>query len=517
MVTTAFQKCLRDPLWRINNLYKVINKQGEIVTFKMNWAQLQLYSTMWYCNVILKARQLGMTTFIQIFFLDRALFNTTTSCGVIAHNRDDAEKFFEKKIKFAYEHLPPEIKCVIGTKGDSAKQLTFVNDSIISVGTSLRSDTLQYLHVSEYGKSCAKFPEKAKEIRTGALNTLATGTLCFIESTAEGNYGDFYKIATNALGKMRAKTKLTQLDYKMFFFPWQKHPEYTLASDDFDLKKEIPQELHDYFNELQKLDGITLSDDQKFWYSKKYEVQQDEMVREYPSTPEEAFSVPLHGAYYEVQIRRMINEKRLTKVGYDESLPVHTFWDLGIHDLMSLWFAQFVGNMIQIIDYYANTGKGFLHYKRLLDSKPYYYGQHFGPHDLGSSQHTAKDEPETRLEIASKIGLEFVQLPPEKDVMAGIQRTRAMFSRVIMDSDKCCRGEQSGFAGLQSYRKAYNDKMACYEDRPVKNWTRNPADAFRYISLADSEGMIDNYQYIRQAHDDRIRDEYIDRRSTVNT
>ena len=56
------QQLLRNPLWRINNLYSVIDKEGKKCQFKLNWAQEDLYRNMWYCNIILKARQLGIST-----------------------------------------------------------------------------------------------------------------------------------------------------------------------------------------------------------------------------------------------------------------------------------------------------------------------------------------------------------------------------------------------------------------------------------------------------------------------
>ena len=89
---------INDELWRLNNLYFIKDKAGKKVRFSMNWAQRALYHNMWFLNVILKARQLGMTTFIQIFMLDRCLFNDNTSAGVIAHTKGDAESFFEDKI-----------------------------------------------------------------------------------------------------------------------------------------------------------------------------------------------------------------------------------------------------------------------------------------------------------------------------------------------------------------------------------------------------------------------------------
>ena len=65
--------------WRLNNLYYIVDKEGNRVQFKMNWAQEQLFDGMHYLNVILKARQLGFTTFIQLFMLDACVFNVSAN------------------------------------------------------------------------------------------------------------------------------------------------------------------------------------------------------------------------------------------------------------------------------------------------------------------------------------------------------------------------------------------------------------------------------------------------------
>jgi hypothetical protein len=240
---------LADPLWRLNNLYKIKDKQGNVITFKMNWAQKFLYFNMWFLSVILKARQLGMTTFIQIFMLDRALFNDNQNCGIVAHNKEDAQTFFRDKIKFAYDNLPKDLKNVLRATSDTTQSLTFSNGSTIRVGTSMRSGTYQYIHISEFGKMCAKFPEKAQEVITGTLNTLAPGQIAFIESTAEGPFGEFYdmcKLAEDLTMKVEnGDTKFTQLDWKFFFFPWQEHPDYVLHE-----KVEITDRMMLYFKEL---------------------------------------------------------------------------------------------------------------------------------------------------------------------------------------------------------------------------------------------------------------------------
>src|SRR3546814_9331762 len=92
--------------------------------------------------------------------------------------------------------------------------MKFSNGSSIRVGTSLRSGTLQRLHVSEYGKLCAKYPEKAREVKSGAFNTIQAGQSIVVESTAEGNGGHFFEMVQAARRKQDAKTPLTPLDFK---------------------------------------------------------------------------------------------------------------------------------------------------------------------------------------------------------------------------------------------------------------------------------------------------------------
>lgn len=167
---SKLEECLGDPYWRMNNLYCITDKEGVKRIFQFNWAQEELFENMWHCNVILKARQLGVSTFVTLLFLDKVLFNSNTHAGIIAHTREDAEHLF-RKVKFAYDHLPEEIKKLRAAKTDTTRELQFSNGSHIRVGTSLRSSTLQYLHISEMGKIAARYPDKSREIMTGALNT----------------------------------------------------------------------------------------------------------------------------------------------------------------------------------------------------------------------------------------------------------------------------------------------------------------------------------------------------------
>jgi hypothetical protein len=107
-------------------------------------AQEELYNNLWYCNIILKARQLGISTFVSLLFLDRCLFNSNCSAGIIAHTREDAEMLF-RRVKLAYENLPQELRTLRTVNMDNARELQFNNGSLLRVGTSMRGSTLQYL------------------------------------------------------------------------------------------------------------------------------------------------------------------------------------------------------------------------------------------------------------------------------------------------------------------------------------------------------------------------------------
>ena len=463
------ERCLDDNYWRINNLYQIVNKYGEKVTFKLNWAQEQLFRTADYCNIILKARQLGISTYICLLFLDRCLFNSNVSAGIIAHTREDAEFMF-KRIKFAYDLLPPEIKEHRTATVDSARELVFNNGSSLRVGTSMRGATFQYLHISEFGKICAHYPEKAREVITGSLNTLASGQYCFIESTAEGREGPFYEMCKKSQDMQESKKPLTPLDFKFYFFPWHKAPEYVV-----DDEVPIPQELVAYFKSLDE-QGIKLTLPQKQWYVKKIAVQADDMKREFPSTPQEAFLTAAEGVYYQKQLGLARMEGRVGKVLWDAELPVHCSFDLGFGDSTAIWWFQVVGNCIHLIEYYENSNEPLTFYLKLIKEKKYTYGKFIVPHDaavhdLGNGL--------TRIETARKHGITFT-LAADISLEEGIDACRNLLNRCYFDEERC----SLGIKHMEAYKRAWNDTHGCWTSKPVHNQASHCADSFRMLAVS---------------------------------
>lgn len=283
---------LSDPWWRLNNLYKVENEDGHLVTFRMRPAQEELFRNMHKRNEVLKARQLGFSTAIDIYLLDQALFNRNIKCAIVAQDLTAAGEIFRTKIDVPYRNLPQWLLVMLPLvsyrSSSQGGYMLFSNGSSIQVAVSFRSGTVQRLHISEHGKICARHPQKAREVRTGTLNAASSkDAIVFIESTAEGVGGDFYEMCMTAIELHNSGAELSDTDYKFHFFPWFRDPKYAMRVPSSGLHLSKMQV--DYFSAVEAVAKVTLSDEQKFWYITTERTQKGEMKQEFPSTPMEAF------------------------------------------------------------------------------------------------------------------------------------------------------------------------------------------------------------------------------------
>jgi hypothetical protein len=471
-----------DQWWRLNNLYWIIDKNGKRVKFIPNSSQERLYWDLHFRNVILKARQRGFTTFLDIFALDTCVFNPDYSAGIIAHNLEDAKKIFRTKVKFPYENLPDGIKNLVSASNDRSNEFVFSNNSSISVSTSYRSGTLQFLHVSEFGKIAAKHPEKANEIITGAFEAVPLTGIIAVESTAEGNGGDFYEMVQDARALEDEKEKLSKLEFRFIFEPWWRNPEYVLESN-----KVISTEEQEYFDGLEEELDIEITEGQRQWYIAKSAILKDKMKREYPSTPDEAFDVAIEGAYYADLIKKARQENRLTRIPIEEGIEVDTFWDLGRNDKNSIWFMQRLGKEYRFIDYYENSGEGLKFYAKVLKEKKerynLIYGRHYLPHDVEVTELSSSNNM-SRKEILEDAGMTpIITVPRVSDVNEGIQMVRDVLSSCWFDKERCAIGIKC----LENYRHEWDDKNGTFKSRPLHDWSSNGADAFRQFA----QGYID--------------------------
>lgn len=451
----------------------------------MNWAQKILWEEMHECNIVLKARQLGITTFFCILLLDKVLWGNNIQAGIIAHTLDDSSYIFRDKLKYAFDQLDPRVRPLFRAVGDSAKELSFTHGSSIRVGTSLRSATNQYLHISEFGKICAKYPERAREIITGSLNTVHSGQQIFIESTAEGKEGAFYEMCQRA----QNNPPKTPLDFKFFFFPWWKHAEYSQG-----VPYEISSDLKDYFNKLE-LDGIKLQEYQKWWYANKYQTQKEDMFREFPSKPDEAFAASQEGYWYASSIKALYDSGHICNVSHDRAVPVHTAWDLGQADSMAIWFFQVNrSDDINIIDFWQKNNTPLDQIAILFKEKGYNYGTHIWPHDANARDRSGV----TFVQQARGLGISGIVLEPHS-FMAGVNLVKTTFSKCWFDQKKCAQGLKH----LENYKKKWSSSFGGWTSDPVHDECSHAADAFRYLcagikKISTSDGPEKDFAALRK-------------------
>lgn len=417
-------------------------------------------------EIVLKCRQIGMTTVFSILGLDNVLWNDNFQAGIIAQTLEDTSNIFKDKLKYAFDHLHPAIRAMFKPIGESAKELAFSHGSVIRVGTSLRSSTLQYLHISEFGKICAKDPERAREIITGSLNTVHTGQRIIIESTAEGKEGYFYDMCQLAEGNKDKKHG--PLDFKFRFFPWHKHPEYILED-----QVEISDQLKEYFDKVY-LRGIKLSEQQKWWYSKKYETQKEDMQREYPSFSDEAFAASQDGYWYASQMRDLHEAGHITNISYDRALTVHTAWDLGQADYQIIIFFQVTrSGEINIFDYLKKRNLDLNQTAAVLQQKGYTYGTHLWPHDANSRDRAGI----TFKRQASDLNLNGIVLEIH-DLKDGIRLTKSVLGKCWFDKNKC----KELILDLENYKKKWSSSIGGWTSEELHDDASHGAAAMRYLA-----------------------------------
>ncbi len=189
-----------------------------------------------------------------------------------------------------------------------------------------------------------------------------------------------------------------------------------------------------------------------------------------------SFVANVPGSVFGKELQAADDKERITSVPYDPRFRVDTYWDLGMHDYTSIWFAQEVGRgEIHVIDYYENRGEGLPHYASMLDHKEYLYGNHYGPHDLEVRElGTGK----SRREMAYELGIAFrtVSRIPVED---GIHAVRMLIPRCYFDRDNC----RQGLEALRHYHRAWSERNRTFRDQPVHDWSSHAADAFRTMAV----------------------------------
>ncbi len=171
--------------------------------------------------VVVKARQLGLSTYIEARLFHRILFEKSKNAFILGDKHDTAGSIFAMTKRY-YDELPACFQ--IPLKSNSTKMLDFATDSLFRVGTAGsdvigRGTTNNFFHGSEVG-----FWDNASEIVSGILQTIPedSDSEIYLESTTNGTTGKglyFYEMANVGLSE--------KSEFQTIFYPWFANKEYS--------------------------------------------------------------------------------------------------------------------------------------------------------------------------------------------------------------------------------------------------------------------------------------------------
>ena len=184
------------------------------------------------------------------------------------------------------------------------------------------------------------------------------------------------------------------------------------------------------------------------------------------------------GSVFGKQMQDAEKAGRICGVPWQPEFPVDTWWDIGTGDPTAIWFTQSIGREVHVIDYYENSraGVGVDFYARHLQTLPYVWGAHNGPHDLEAHQFAANGK--STREMAANLGLRF-KVTEKVDKQSQINAGRAFMARCYFDRVKTERGRDA----LVSYHYKWDDNRKAFADEPYHDWASNAADAYMQLAV----------------------------------
>ncbi len=205
-------------MWLGRVLLRLRDRKGDVVPLEANTAQQAYEQRRGKRNIILKARQMGISTWIAGRFFLKTITQPGTLTVEVAHNREAAEQIFRIVHRF-YESLPGGLRSgILRASRVNTGQILFPElDSEYRVesaadGNAGRGMTIQNLHCSEV----ARWKGDAAGTMASLRAALVPDGELVLESTPNGAYGHFYEEWQRA-----EETGLVR-----HFFPWWVEPAY---------------------------------------------------------------------------------------------------------------------------------------------------------------------------------------------------------------------------------------------------------------------------------------------------
>jgi len=236
-------KCGQDPVYFINNYAKISHPLKGLIPFTTYPFQddlLENYNDYRF-NVILKARQLGISTITAAYIVWLLLFYRDKNVLVVATKFQTAANLV-KKVKGIMQNVPSFLR-IAEIKIDNRTSFVLTNGSEVKAastsGDAGRSEALSLLVIDEAGHV-----DGLDDLWTGLYPTLSTGGRCIALSTPNGVGNWFHKTCTEAEQNIN--------DFHLSVLPWDVHPERDLEWYEKETRnmsaRQIAQELECNFN-----------------------------------------------------------------------------------------------------------------------------------------------------------------------------------------------------------------------------------------------------------------------------
>ncbi len=217
------------------------------------------------------------------------------------------------------------------------------------------------------------------------------------------------------------------------------------------------------------------------WFPAELEAERTELQRKDPVAYQTVWEghcrQTLDGAIYAAELLAATSADRITRVPYDPTKPVHTFWDLGWADKTSIWFAQAVGFEYHVIDFIQDNQKTLQHFLTMLQGRGYVYGTDYLPHDAQNKTFASAGRS---IEQMMRAAGRTVHILPRLGVADGINAARTIFPNCWFDADKCADGLQA----LRRYRYDVDQATGQMSREPLHDENSHAADAFRYLAVS---------------------------------
>lgn len=309
----ATEEEMASPLWRISHIYTISSRDASgadsgPIPFNPTPEQREVLEDIFVRGllflIIIKSRQLGLSTVVCILILDSILFGSGIQASIVDKTRDDAEKKVDGKVRYAFESLPPHFRrawrVIKDNNGEFRVRLVGEDkktESVVYAAISARGGTNHILFISEWGEVQLKDPARSQEILTGALPTAEhPGCLTIVETTWKGGRsGDLWKLVDKGLAT--AEGLKTPKDPRVKFFGWWTNPN----NADDGPPSQISVKTHEYCDEVERLIGRKLTDAQRLWWQKAKDKYGVLMASEHPSTLDECLDSAREDAFFDAE------------------------------------------------------------------------------------------------------------------------------------------------------------------------------------------------------------------------